>query len=120
MIRGRWIDAYLDFGWTSQKIAAPVIHQGTLHGYALPDRDIYVKAAAGARLGADLRHVPPPDPAVCAVRGCIGSRVALRLIAASAKRIVHKRNVATYKPRVCPNPIRLLASLGRFERSPLG
>ena len=24
----------------------PVIHQGTLHGYALPDRDIYVKAAA--------------------------------------------------------------------------
>ena len=24
----------------------PVIHQGTLHGYALPDRDIYAKAAA--------------------------------------------------------------------------
>ena len=46
MTRGRWIDEHLDFGWTSQKIAAPVIHQGTLHGYALPDRDIYVKAAA--------------------------------------------------------------------------
>ena len=24
----------------------PVIHLGTLHGYALPDRDIYAKAAA--------------------------------------------------------------------------
>jgi hypothetical protein len=24
----------------------PVIHQGTLHGYALPDRDIYAKVAA--------------------------------------------------------------------------